>query len=68
MNSPNLSDEYLGKILKDRFWIWESEIRKLMLENTETQFLSGYQWALSLFAEHMQDTKRKIIVSYWILR
>jgi len=64
MNVPHLSDEDLWKILQDQFWIWEDEIRNLILKDEETQFLSGYQWALSLFAEHMQDTKRKIIVIF----
>jgi len=63
MNTPDLSDEQVHDVLIERFWISEAEIIELLKKEKETKFLSQYQWALSLFAEHMQDTKSKIIVT-----
>lgn len=44
-------------------WVSFPDLLRLIEKDKQDSFLREYQTALSLFAEHFQDTKRKIIVS-----
>lgn len=62
-NSINtqISDEELDIILKQKFWKSLKHITNLSIEDNNISYLNQYRSALSLWAEHTNDTKQRII-------
>ncbi len=58
-----ISDPKVDQILKHSTWRTLEELIILAKENDELKHLNKYRWALSLWAEHTNDTKQKIIVT-----
>lgn len=64
MNTPLPISDIIGLLQSNG--VPEEQIRQLMKDHDkgqETRFLEQYQWALSLWAEHLRDTKQRIIVT-----
>jgi polyphosphate kinase 2 (PPK2 family) len=61
MNKPKISDPKIDEILKKSTWRTLSELIKLAEEVRNNDFLNEYRWALSLWAEHTNDTKSRVI-------
>ena len=60
-----LETENLSQVLSQG-WFETGEVKRLLKfiqDGEEREFLREYQWALSLWAEHSQDTKQKIILT-----
>jgi len=53
------------RLLK-KVWLESGLIKRIVSDlehGNSRRFLEKYQWALSLYAEHLQDTKQKVIVT-----
>lgn len=53
----------VDRLLLAKTWRNLSELIELAEKDDNNKFLNKYRWALSLFAEYIQDTKSKIIVT-----
>lgn len=65
MNAKNntITDPKIDKILMQATWRTLDQIIALANEDNNNKFLNEYRWALSLWAEHTNDTKNKVIVT-----
>lgn len=61
--TKGISDPKIDKILMSTTWRTLEELIALAKENDELNMLNEYRWALSLWAEHTNDTKERIIVT-----
>lgn len=59
-NSPSTVSE---KALLKEFWIWINGLHKIVQEKKDLNYLNEYRSALSLWVQHTNDTKQKIIVT-----
>lgn len=62
-NTKSNADTKLDKVLLKTTWRTLEELIALAREDDNLKVLNEYRWALSLWAEHTNDTKQKVIVT-----
>ena len=51
------------KDIQTTFWLSKKEIETLIQSKNNDDFLNQYRWALSLYAEYVEDTQHRVILT-----